>query len=180
MNDRDGGWWTHFFFSLGPRGKAGPRGPLLKGEGMISFFVPGVPVPKGSARSFWNKTAHKVVTMQTNAERQKPWSSLISFKAQEVGLKARSGACSLGLAFCMPRPKAHFAACGKIKESAPIAHIKKPDIDKLIRCVLDALTGIAYVDDSQVARIETLKRYANLGEDIGCTIEVEYETKEAL
>lgn len=35
----------------------------------------------------------------------------------------------------------------------------KPDLDKLIRAVLDALTGIVYLDDSQVIGIHASKRY---------------------
>jgi Holliday junction resolvase RusA-like endonuclease len=34
---------------------------------------------------------------------------------------------------------------------------KSPDLDKLIRGVLDALTGVCYVDDSQVTFIEAQK-----------------------
>lgn len=36
---------------------------------------------------------------------------------------------------------------------------KKPDADKLLRAVLDSLTGVAYADDSQVVTIMATKRY---------------------
>ena len=39
-------------------------------------------------------------------------------------------------------------------------HIKKPDVDKLLRAVLDALTGIVWVDDSQVCFVTMNKVYA--------------------
>jgi len=35
----------------------------------------------------------------------------------------------------------------------------KPDIDKTLRAVLDALTGIAYDDDSQVVSVAASKMY---------------------
>lgn len=35
----------------------------------------------------------------------------------------------------------------------------KPDTDKLIRSTLDALTGVAYDDDSQVVNISACKIY---------------------
>lgn len=35
----------------------------------------------------------------------------------------------------------------------------KPDIDKLCRCIFDALTGVLYVDDGQVTDLYTKKRY---------------------
>mgnify|MGYP001154407707 CR=1 FL=1 len=54
---------------------------------MISLFVPGVPVPKGSAKAFYNRQAGKIVTMQTNRDKQKPWASMISYRAQEAGCR---------------------------------------------------------------------------------------------
>jgi len=37
---------------------------------------------------------------------------------------------------------------------------KKPDIDNLVKAVLDALNGIAYNDDSQVVCLTSRKQYA--------------------
>ena len=39
-------------------------------------------------------------------------------------------------------------------------HTKQPDIDKLLRALMDALTGIVWVDDSQVAFLTINKSYA--------------------
>jgi crossover junction endodeoxyribonuclease RusA len=38
-----------------------------------------------------------------------------------------------------------------------------PDLDKQIRSILDALTGVAYVDDSQVTHIKATKEYGAPG-----------------
>jgi Holliday junction resolvase RusA-like endonuclease len=40
-----------------------------------------------------------------------------------------------------------------------IVPTKKPDTDNIAKIVLDALNGIAYKDDSQVARLEVIKFY---------------------
>ena len=37
--------------------------------------------------------------------------------------------------------------------------IVKPDLDKLTRAVLDALTGVVWHDDAQVVRLVAVKRY---------------------
>lgn len=37
----------------------------------------------------------------------------------------------------------------------------KPDVDKLLRSVLDALTGIAFKDDSQVVTCEVSKHFGS-------------------
>ena len=46
----------------------------------------------------------------------------------------------------------------------------KPDLDKLIRAVLDGLTGVAYVDDSQVILIQATKTYG-INEGVWVTVE---------
>lgn len=40
-------------------------------------------------------------------------------------------------------------------------HFKKPDLDNLIKAIMDGLNGKAYVDDSQVVIIEATKRWSN-------------------
>lgn len=139
---------------------------------MISFFVPGIPVPKGSARAFVNRYTGRAAVVQTNADKQKPWASLITMMAQDKKLRPVAGKIRLRLSFYMPRPKSHFKSNGIIKTSFKLLeHVKKPDLDKLIRCVLDALTGVVYADDSQVVLILGWKGYANA--DVGCLIEVD-------
>jgi Holliday junction resolvase RusA-like endonuclease len=38
---------------------------------------------------------------------------------------------------------------------------KRPDLDKLVRAVLDSLTGVCYEDDSQVIRLRASKVWAS-------------------
>jgi len=140
----------------------------------IEFFVPGIPVPKGSARAFVNRYTGRASVVQTNAERLKPWASLISLKAQEAAAHPVDGGCCLHLDFVMPRPKSHLNTKGEVRHRCiALDHLKKPDLDKLIRCVLDALTGVVYMDDSQVVLIDAEKSYAT-DADIGCKITIYY------
>lgn len=44
--------------------------------------------------------------------------------------------------------------------SGEILPTKKPDIDNIVKCILDALNGVAYHDDTQVARLVMTKAYA--------------------
>jgi len=148
---------------------------------MIKFFVPGVPVPKGSAKAFLNRKTNKIMVQQDNRDKQKPWASMIGLRAQELGLKPQTGPVSLRLEFIMPRPKGHY---GTGKNAAILKpafvdaqHIIKPDLDKLIRCVKDALSSIAWVDDCQVNLIPHLsKRYSDGPDDpSGVYIEISYQ-----
>lgn len=141
----------------------------------ITFWVPGVPVPKGSAKAFYNRRLGRAQVVQDNAGRQKPWASLISTIAMEqTGSPLYRGAISLSLRFVMPRPKSHYHTgkrSGILRPDAPTWHTARTgDLDKLVRCVKDALTGIVWVDDCQVARMgEIVKIY---GEAPGVEIEI--------
>jgi crossover junction endodeoxyribonuclease RusA len=121
---------------------------------MISFVAYGVPAPQGSMRAFNVKgRQHPVVT--SDNPRTRPWK-------QTVLLAARDALCDrapidiavrVDVQFYMPRPK-----------SAPKSRrlpTKLPDLDKLVRAILDAMTDAGvWHDDSQVAMIQAAKFYA--------------------
>ncbi|BCS54755.1 RusA family crossover junction endodeoxyribonuclease [Geobacter sp. SVR] len=138
---------------------------------ILDFFVPGAPVPKGSAKAFVVKSKGsgkpRAVVTQDNGDKQKPWASVISYSAlQEMrSEKPASGPIRLTLYFVMPRVKGHYRT-GKnahlLRDEAPLWHVSKPDLDKLVRCVKDALTGVVWNDDSQVCDMpHVLKRYGD-------------------
>lgn len=141
---------------------------------MIEFDVPGMPIPKGSAKAFMRKGARFPTVIQDNAAKQKPWASMIGLcAAQEMartGTKLSTGAMSITVSFAMPRPKCHMNSKGNVRPNAPYHPVTKPDIDKLLRCVFDALTGIVWRDDSQVIQTVTTKQY---GFNIGAKIRIE-------
>lgn len=68
------------------------------------------------------------------------------------------GAVSLELLFVLPRPK------NKMWKSRPmprILHTAKPDLDNLQKSVKDALSKIAWRDDSQVCSVKAAKFVAS-------------------
>ena len=48
--------------------------------------------------------------------------------------------------------------------------IKRNDLDKLVRSTLDALSGVAYLDDCQVIKVTASKEYANNEKEVGANI----------
>lgn len=128
----------------------------------VSFFVEtdkdaaGVsmnPPTKGSARAM--VFGGRAVVFNDNTKNKK-W-------AKKVGLVALSkkpagapwtGPVALTLEFFMHKPK----SCPKNR----IYPTVKPDLDKMIRSVKDALTGILYVDDAQIVNITSIKRYGDM------------------
>ena len=72
----------------------------------------------------------------------------------------------VGIAFTMPRPK----STPKTRPTPPAT--KKPDLDKLVRAILDAGSGVAWRDDSQVISITATKRVAELDEQPGAKLSI--------
>ena len=140
---------------------------------MIEFFVPGVPVPKGSTRAFVVKG--RAITTATNAAEQRAWQGSIAIAAQQAGVTPMVGPVELVCWFVFPRPKGHYRMgkhAGKLRDDAPTLVDGRPDGDKLDRAVRDALTGVVYRDDAQVAIWSGGKRYASPGEVAGVHIRI--------
>jgi crossover junction endodeoxyribonuclease RusA len=92
------------------------------------------------------------------------WQGVVAAAAGAAGVRRTDGPVNLTLRFYFARPKGHFGTgrnAGKLKASAPALPTSQSagDVDKLARAVLDALTGVAFDDDSQVADLTARKRY---------------------
>lgn len=136
----------------------------------MQFFVAGDPVAKGSAKAFFNRKTGQAMVVQTNADKQKPWASMIGYTAQQRGMRPSMRPIVVRLGFFLRRPQSHFNSSGALGRRALLYHAKRPDLDKLVRTVLDALTGIAWIDDSQVCQIDATKQY---GEQPGVAVIIE-------
>lgn len=127
----------------------------------LSFTVPGIPVPQGSKRHVGNGRM-----IEANAGLM-PWRQAIIAAAVaaadanedwvSTGTRRATYAASFGFAF--PRPKAHLGVNG-VKPGAPDRPSTRPDLDKCIRAVFDALTQAQVIgDDSQIVRLFAHKYY---------------------
>src|SRR4029077_10610387 len=65
-------------------------------------------------------------------------------------------AVRLTVAFYLPRPKSLARSVH--------SHIKKPDLDKCVRAIQDALAKIVYRDDAQIVELLAAKLYAEVAE----------------
>ena len=130
---------------------------------MIEFTVHGHPQQKGSKRSIRMPNG-RVATVDMN-QRARAWQDAVSTAAAEAYQgELLNGPVKLGVRFCFARPKSHYGTgknSGILKSSASKQHAKTPDLDKLLRTLGDALTGIIVRDDSQIAYVVAEKVYAN-------------------
>jgi len=126
------------------------------------FTVPGRPLSKGSMRPVTSKTTGKVFLKPSNPNLKLWTSDVKAFAAQAWKDVLTDGPVWLDLLYRFSRPKSHYGT-GKnasvLKPGAPKHPIGRPDIDKLERAVLDALTGVVYRDDSQVVSVFQTKEY---------------------
>ena len=129
-----------------------------------SFFVPGIPKPQGSKRAFVNPKTNRAVVVEDNTKTH-DWRSDVRAMAYDYSdSRISDGPVRLELEFVMRRPVS-------TPKTKPTPHaVKKPDLDKLVRAILDALTGILFSDDSQVTGITAHKRIAEVDEMPGCRI----------
>src|SRR5262249_9551158 len=117
----------------------------------MTFTVYGTPVPQGSTKAFTPKGWKRPVLTSDNA-RLKSWRQLVAEAAHLALLEQPAvdrqlllDAVTLTITFALPRP---LSLPKRIT-----AHTKKPDLDKLVRAVADAVTGILFRDDAQIVQL---------------------------
>lgn len=131
----------------------------------VQFFCAGNPVQQGNLR-----TNPSGISYHTD-KGLKEWRQMVAMTARSHFAALVPGAVRLKVYFFMPRTKAMRAKT--------IPHTKRPDLDKLLRGVLDAMTGVVYGDDSAVTHVSLLKRYALPDEQPGVLIKVLWEDGES-
>lgn len=147
---------------------------------MISFFVAGRPAQRGSKRAMPNPKGGRPLMVDDNV-RSKPWMAAVAAAGADAmnGRKLLEGPLRIEVSFCFSRPKSHFhqRKSGQVlRGDAPHFHSSKPDADKSLRAIGDALTGVVYRDDAQLADVRITKVYIDGSE--GALIEVSPATND--
>jgi crossover junction endodeoxyribonuclease RusA len=89
------------------------------------------------------------------------------------GQGRHEGPVRVRLVFWLARPQHHLGVNG-VLPSAPPSPVKKPDLDKLIRAIFDALTiADVWRDDAQATEVSAIKRFADTLHRPGVRVEVE-------
>jgi len=119
----------------------------------IAFRVEGKPIQQGSMRAFNNRVVHN------KTKELMAWRGEVAKAAHRAGCTPIQGPIAIAMRFTYEKPKS-------VKREFPTV---PPDLDKQIRSILDALTGVAYGDDSQVTQIRASKEYGPPGVKIEIT-----------
>jgi len=121
----------------------------------LSFTVIGIPQPQGSSRAFVPRGWNRAIITTANAK-LKPWRQEIAGTAQVAMIESKLSLLedvplSIKALFFFEKPRS-------AKKS--LRHkITKPDADKLLRGLLDSLTGIVFRDDAQITTCYVRKEF---------------------
>ncbi|HXF71154.1 MAG TPA: RusA family crossover junction endodeoxyribonuclease [Actinomycetota bacterium] len=120
--------------------------------GVLRLEVPGAPRPQGSHRVLVGPDGRTRV-LESAGRALAEWRSAVAWEARRASRgRPLEGPVAVDVTFFVPRPR---------RPAGPLP-ARRPDLDKLLRALLDGLvTGRAVVDDSQVTDVCCRKRYAD-------------------
>lgn len=126
---------------------------------MIKFTVWGEPKGKGRQRYFRRGTFVGNYTPEKTriAER-----SILAQALDSRPSAPLKGPVKIDIKFFMPIPKSVRKRLRPLMESETFPHTKKPDIDNLVKSVLDPLNTVFWEDDRQIYCVSTSKCYGKI------------------
>ena len=123
---------------------------------MMEFWVDGIPQTKGSARAFMPKKGARFPVVTNDNPKNKKWARSVRIAAQNAmaqqAMAMITGPVKLYCVFYVPQPK-------RVKSGLELS-TTRPDLDKMVRSVGDALEGVCYKHDAQVSGIVATKFYS--------------------
>ena len=122
---------------------------------MFSCIVQGTPCGKGRPR--FTKTGHTYTPGKTADYENKIASEA---KWRMLGLEPIRLPVAIEINAFFEIPASWSKK--RTAEALDMPHVSKPDMDNIVKLVLDALNGIVYRDDSQVYSITASKFYSGL------------------
>ncbi len=128
----------------------------------VELIVLGKPEPQGSKTVA--RAKGRSFVRDDNRELE-PWRQAVTsaaLKATGTLTGPLTGPLRLDATFVLPRPRGHYGTgrnAGTLKPSAPLYVPTRPDTDKLVRAVGDAITGVICRDDAQLVIVHAEKHY---------------------
>ena len=119
----------------------------------VTFWLEGEPVAKARPRMTMSGHVYTPdkTTKAENAIRR-GW--------QEHGGSMIHGPVSVSVVFMLKTPASWPMAKRMLAQEREIRPTKKPDVDNLVKTVMDALNGLAYYDDKHIVELSARKIYA--------------------
>jgi crossover junction endodeoxyribonuclease RusA len=133
---------------------------------VIEFVIGAKPVPQGSMVVVTPPAALRkgapAVVAPVNASKMRSWRQRVTRAARATGEPMWVDTpLRLTVTFWLRKPKS-------AKRTAPSV---RPDLDKLVRAIGDAITGVLYKDDAQLTTLVAMKRYTQGGDCVVIRLE---------
>jgi crossover junction endodeoxyribonuclease RusA len=147
----------------------------------IEFAVRGLPIAQGTARAFVAGGRARIATdsNRTNSPIGAWRTAIAAAAAEAMGDEpCIDSPVDVTVRFVFPRPGGHYLPANRsrldreLRVDAPTYVSAKPDIDKLTRALLDAITHVVLTDDSRVAGLRARKTYTDESSPPGCYVRV--------
>jgi crossover junction endodeoxyribonuclease RusA len=114
----------------------------------VTFTLDGKPASKGSTQAIHDsKGKVHVVPMSSRLKR---WEEEVRWCAAMAGADLLTGPVQVEVIFVLAAPK-------KAQAEGPCC--SRPDLDKMLRALLDGLTAVCFQDDAQVTSVVAQKIY---------------------
>jgi Holliday junction resolvase RusA-like endonuclease len=124
----------------------------------LSFTIPGEAVPQGSMKAFTPKGWVRPVLTSDN-KKTKPWRALVAAAALDAQFDRGTWPVMSTQAIRL-EVRCYFVRPASVSVKKRPCHTVKPDVDKCLRSISDALTKILWKDDAQIASVTITKEYA--------------------
>ena len=129
----------------------------LAASDWLMCHVPGKPVAKGRPLARRRHGQIRLLTPEAT-ERGEAW--VRQCWLNQCGHVLLTGALEVRLRICTTVPKSYNAVCQALAAQDELRPTVKPDLDNVCKLALDALNGIAWLDDCQVVRTTIDKCFA--------------------
>ena len=124
----------------------------------VIFEVPGQ--PKGKERPRWTMVSNTSIVYTPRNTRDYEKMIKTFYKINNFKSFKKDEALEISAIAYYQIPKNTKKSHKLLMIKGEILPTKKPDIDNIMKVVLDALNGVAYFDDKQVCKVNFIKMYS--------------------
>ena len=124
---------------------------------MIELVIPGLARPEAKVQRFNKKRdGSRVPGARTDKPAQADWKARVAALARQAGVPMLVGPLHLYIEVRVVKP-ASWPKKPTASNPWPDVPHKRPDVDNYVKPIQDALTGIAWPDDSWITRVTAEK-----------------------
>lgn len=132
---------------------------MEKESATVAFVIPGTPVGKGRPKF---ARRGNFVTAYT-PEKTASYENLVKVKAEEAmgGIPLFEGPVSVEIALFVTPPASWSQKKQREALAGTVFPVSKPDVDNVLKGIMDACNEIVFKDDKQAVDVKVIKRYSD-------------------